>query len=256
MIITKILKSIISLIKFVITLVIIAIVAIILVQRFSNNKMTVAGYRMFTVVTESMVPKYLVGDVLLVKEKDVSQIEVGEDVTYLGKIGSYADKIVTHQVIKIEKKEDGTLDFHTKGIANPSEDPIVNESQIYGVVLAKMQLITKLNGIINNMYGMYFLIIIPLAIIIFSEFKSFKEDKKSYDEDDDDDDDDEDEDEKDDDYDDYDEEEEKSDEDDEDQEDDKNEINKNHTQNEVDDEEYEDDYEYDDEDEDEYEDDE
>lgn len=172
---TKILRGIISLIKFLITIVVIAIVGIILVQRFSNNNMSVAGFRIFTVVTESMIPKYQVGDVLLVRQKDTTEIQVGDDVTYMGKIGSFANKIVTHQVINIESGENGKLNFITKGIANDKEDPIVSEEQIYGVVEGKLKIITYLNGIINNMYGMYFFIIIPLAIIIFSEFRAFKE---------------------------------------------------------------------------------
>ena len=174
-----------SIVKFILSIIIILIVVIILVQRFSNNNMSVAGYRIFTVVTESMVPKYVVGDVLLVKEINPEQIKVEDDVTYMGKVGSFADKIVTHQVINIESGEDGKLKFHTKGIANDEEDPLVSEEQIYGVVQTKLKVLTYLNGIINNMYGMYFLIVIPLAIIIFTEFKSFKEESKYIDEEDD-----------------------------------------------------------------------
>lgn len=181
----KTVKFVISVIKFILTTLIIIIIGVILIQRFSNNNMSLGGYRIFTVVTESMVPKYKVGDVILVKEEEKSNIQIGDDVTYMGKIGSYADKIVTHQVIEIEMGNDGLLKFHTKGIANEDEDPLVSEEQIYGVVQTKLQIVTFLNGIINNMYGMYFLIIIPLAIIMFTEFKSFKEEKIDYDEDDD-----------------------------------------------------------------------
>lgn len=185
---TKVLKSLFSIIKFVITVFAIGLVAIILVQRFSNNNMSIAGYRIFTVVTESMLPKYEIGDVLLVRQVNVEQIKKGDDITYKGKVGSFADKIVTHQVINIAKGEDGRLEFYTKGIANDKEDPIVYKDQIYGIVQTRLELITKLNGIINNMYGMYFFIIIPLAIIMFSEFKAFKEDDKYDDEEDDEDD--------------------------------------------------------------------
>ena len=183
---TRILRSIISIIKFILSIIIILIVGIILVQRFSNNNISVAGFRIFTVVTESMVPKYEVGDVLLVRQTNPTDIKVEDDVTYMGKIGAFADKIVTHQVIKIESGEDGKLKFHTKGIANDAEDPLVSEEQIYGVVQTKLEILTYLNGIINNMYGMYFLIIIPLAIIIFTEFRSFKEESKYIDDEEDD----------------------------------------------------------------------
>ena len=178
--ITKIIKTIFSLIKTLITLVVIGFVAIVLIQRFSNNNLSVAGYRMFTVVTESMVPEYLVGDVLLVKEKNPDEIIIGDDVTYMGKIGNYANKIVTHRVVNIDKTEKQNIKFITRGIANDVDDPQIEENQIYGTVVAKLKIITWLNGIINNMYGMYFLIIIPLAIIMFSEFRAFKQDDKDY----------------------------------------------------------------------------
>lgn len=102
---TKFLKGIISIIKFILTVIIVGFIAIILVQRFSNNNLSIVGYRIFTVVTESMVPKYRVGDVLLVRQIGITEIKVGDDVTYMGKVGNFADKIVTHQVIKIEKTE-------------------------------------------------------------------------------------------------------------------------------------------------------
>lgn len=172
----KIIKKIFSIIRFLITVLILVIVAIILVQRISNNTKTILGYRIFTVVTESMVPKYEVGDVILVKEKPINQIQIGNDVAYIGKVGSFADKIVTHQVINIEKGENEELIFHTKGIANDAEDPEIKAEQIYGTVQCKLQIMSFLNGIINNMYGMYFLIVIPLAVIFFTEVRGIKKD--------------------------------------------------------------------------------
>lgn len=177
----KIIRKIFAILRFLITVVILAIIAIIVVQRVSNNTKAILGYRIFTVVTESMVPKYEVGDVLLVKEKEVEQIQVGEDVAYLGKVGSFAEKIVTHQVIEIENDETGERIFHTKGIANDQEDPEIKGEQIYGIVQSKLELMSFLNGIVNNMYGMYFLIVLPLAVIFFTEIRGIKrdiEDKK------------------------------------------------------------------------------
>ena len=177
----KIIRKIFAILRFLITVVILAIIAIIVVQRVSNNTKAILGYRIFTVVTESMVPKYEVGDVLLVKEKEVEQIQVGEDVAYLGKVGSFAEKIVTHQVIEIENDETGERIFYTKGIANDQEDPEIKGEQIYGIVQSKLELMSFLNGIVNNMYGMYFLIVLPLAVIFFTEIRGIKrdiEDKK------------------------------------------------------------------------------
>lgn len=173
--IKKILKTTISIISFLIKGIIFFVVAIILVQRVSNNKLSIANYRIFTVVTESMIPKYNIGDVLLVKYREPREIKIKDDITYIGEKGSFANKIVTHQVINIEEDENGILNFTTKGLANDKEDPIVVQSQIYGVVQAKLKIITKLNKVVNSTYGMYFLIVIPLAVVVFYEIKSFKE---------------------------------------------------------------------------------
>ena len=175
----KVLKRLYSIIRFLLTVVLVALLAIVLTQRISDNKMSIAGIRIFTVVTESMVPEYLVGDAILVKSVEPEELKVGDDITYLGKEDSFADKIVTHRIEKIDKKEDGTYEITTKGIANDEEDPTINETQVYGKVLYKIKTISYINGIIGNLYGMYFVIVVPMAIMIFVEFVSYKKDKDS-----------------------------------------------------------------------------
>ena len=164
----KILKIISKTIKALISLLIILVVAVIVVQRVTNNKLNLAGYGLYTVVTTSMVPKYNVGDMILAKQVDTNTIKVGDDVVYLGEVDTYKDKIVTHQVIEIEETNEGRI-FHTKGIANPLEDPLVKEDQIYGKVLAKSVVLSFLSRIINSSYGFYFLIFVPIVVIVFLE---------------------------------------------------------------------------------------
>lgn len=164
----KPLKVITGIIKFIISLVIILVVAVIVVQRVTNNKLNLGGYGIYTVVTTSMVPKYNVGDMIVAKKVDIETIKEGDDVVYLGEVDTYKDKIVTHQVIKIENTAEGKI-FHTKGIANPLEDPVIKGSQIYGVVVAKSVILSFLSGLINSPYGFYFLIFVPIVLIVFFE---------------------------------------------------------------------------------------
>ena len=164
-------------IRTILTIILIALLAIVGVQRISNNKMAVAGFRIFTVITESMTPKYKVGDAIFTKTINPSEIKVGDDITYLGTAESFKDKIVTHRVISIEKGEDGLYIFQTKGIANDEPDPKINETQIYGKVIYKIKTISYLNSVIGNLYGMYFAIFIPFGIIIFIEFIGYRNDK-------------------------------------------------------------------------------
>ena len=174
----KFIKFIWGTIRTILSIILVALLAIIITQRVSNNKMAVAGFRIFTVVTESMVPEYLVGDAIFTQAIDPSEIKVGDDVTYLGMAESFKDRIVTHRVISIEKAEDGQYIFQTKGIANDKEDPKINGSQIYGKVIYKIKSISYLNGIIGNLYGMYFAIFIPFGLIMFIEYIGYRRDKR------------------------------------------------------------------------------
>ena len=146
------------------------ILLVVLLQRFSNNKISLAGIRVFNVITESMVPKYNVGDVLISKSTDINQIKVEDDVVYLGQTGDFKDKIVTHQVIKIEDV-DGKKIFHTKGIANDVEDPTITGDQILGVVIHKIQTLSLISKTIANLYSFYFIVFVPLVILIFIEIR-------------------------------------------------------------------------------------
>lgn len=150
----------------------------IVTQRVSNNENCFLGFRIFRVETGSMIPKYQIGDVILVKETDIDKIKVGDDVTYYGTAGSMKGKIVTHQVIGI-MEEDGQRIFETKGIANMAKDPIISGDQIDGVVQCKMHIVTWLVSLMSNGYIFYFGIVIPLTIWIF--FSVIKSNVQKYD---------------------------------------------------------------------------
>lgn len=180
----KILKNIWSILEKIIFIALAFVSIIIVTQRVSNNEKTFLGFRIFRVETGSMAPKYNVGDVILVKTKPIDKIKVGDDVTYNGTSGVMKGKLVTHQVIDIE--QDGEeIKFRTKGIANFSEDPIVSGSQINGVVLFEIHLLSWICGLLNNPIIFYFIGIIPLTILIFfmvikgniEKYEKYKDDK-------------------------------------------------------------------------------
>ena len=162
----KFLKILWGILKAVTWIVVILIFSVIIIGRVTNNKLTLAGYSIYTVVTESMVPKYNVGDMILAKQADPNTLKVGDDIVYLGTKDTFAGKIVTHQLINIEQTDTGT-EFHTKGIANAIEDPVITGDQIKGKVITKLTILSLISKIINNQYGFFFIIIIPTAILIF-----------------------------------------------------------------------------------------
>lgn len=154
--------------KAVCTFLIILVICVVFIQRISNNEMTLGGYSIYTVVSESMVPEYKVWDMVVVKKADPKTIKVGDDIVYLGKEGTFTNKIVTHRVIEIDKTS-ADIKFTTKGLANDIADPVIDDDQIYGKVLFKSDVLSFLSKLINNLYGFYFVIFIPFVIILFFE---------------------------------------------------------------------------------------
>lgn len=187
---TSVFEIISTIIKIICIIVLILLIAVLLLQRMSNNAQAVAGIRLFNVATESMVPEYVVGDIIVVKETDSEELKVGDDVTYLGEEGTFQGRVVTHRIVQIEDTENGKV-IHTKGIANEVEDPTITVDQIYGKVIYKCVLISMLSKLINNMTVFYIVVFIPLALLIFLQIKDSISSKYEKDDEDDDDDDDE-----------------------------------------------------------------
>lgn len=138
-------------------------------QRFTNNEISFFNYRMFTVATGSMAPEYNVGDVLIARETPPEKIKVGDSLTYLGKQGTFAGKVVTHSVTRIKKDQNGKYVFHTKGIANLVEDPPVYEDQVYGVIVWNPKILSFIYKIINTKYGLFVFVVLPIFYIVGSE---------------------------------------------------------------------------------------
>ena len=98
----KVLRILAMIIKAIVSFFIIIVVSIIFIQRISDNKLTLGGYSIYTIITESMVPKYNVGDMVIAKKIPITELKVNDDIVYLGNKNDFAGKIVTHQIIEIE----------------------------------------------------------------------------------------------------------------------------------------------------------
>ena len=147
------------------------VASVIIFQKITDNNKSIAGYRIFRVITGSMEPEYDVGEVVISKEVDPKSIKVGDDIVYLGTYGEYKGKIIMHSVVAIDKDENGNLNFHAKGLHSSSvEDPQIKESQIYGVVKFKSRILTVLYKLATNIYSL-FVIITILALNVFISFR-------------------------------------------------------------------------------------
>ena len=168
----KALKLIGNILYVLVFIIVILMLIVVILQRVSDNSISLSGYRLFTVATGSMEPKYKVGDILISKEINPNDIQVGDDIVYRGKEGSFNGKVVTHQVVSI-RDEEGNKKIITKGIANTEEDPEIDSTQVYGKVIYKVQTLSFISQIIKNIYVFYFIIFVPIAIIIFRQIRVY-----------------------------------------------------------------------------------
>ncbi len=89
-------------------------------------------YQTSTMLTGSMSPVINPGDVVVSARIQVSELRVGDVITYSIPIDDH--KIETHRVTSIERDDAGTTSVITKGDANQSADPwvaVLSEDYIY-----------------------------------------------------------------------------------------------------------------------------
>lgn len=178
----KVVKLIGNILYVILFIIVILMLVVVVLQRTTDNSVSFGGYRIFTVATGSMMPKYEVSDVLVAKEVPLNEIKLQDDIVYKGKEGSFKDKVVTHQVIAFSE-ENGTYKFITKGIANIEQDPEITGDQVYGKIVYKVKSLSFIGKMISNIYIFYFIIFIPIALIIYKQIRVIASGRDEEDED-------------------------------------------------------------------------
>ena len=167
----KILKIVFKILYQILIILCVLLIAIIVFQKVTESNRSVGGYRIFRVITGSMIPEYDVGEVVIAKETNPADIEVGDDIVYQGQYGDYNGKIIMHQVTKIDVDENNNRTFHAKGLnVNSVEDPQIKPNQIYGVVKFKSKVLSVLYKLATSIYSSFVII----TILVLNVFVSFK----------------------------------------------------------------------------------
>ena len=168
------LKILFKILKVLSTVAVIVALIVVISQRVTNNKLRLFGYGVYTVITESMLPEYEVGDMFLAKEVEQDDIKLGDDIVYIGEVDSYKDKVITHRVIRIE--QDKTI--VTKGINNSMEDPPIQYKQVYGKVSARLIVLSLFSKLMNENVLFYLIVFVPFTVLIFLDTKDMFDEKK------------------------------------------------------------------------------
>ena len=151
----------------------VALILVVVWQIVTDNNESIGGYRLFRIISGSMVPEFNVDEVVICKDTNSDDIKIGDIIVYRGKTGELTNRLIMHEVI--DKKEvDGNLIFNVKGIQNTTGDPDVYASQILGVVVHKSAILTLLYHLATSTYSS-FIIIVILVINVFVSFLPKKE---------------------------------------------------------------------------------
>lgn len=121
----------------------------------------ILGFQCYTVISGSMQPKYMVGDLIYVKKVDVNNIKVGDDITFV----LNEDLVVaTHRVIRVDAENDR---FYTKGIANEIEDSEpVHFNNVIGVPKFSIPKLGYVSDFVQHAPGSYITITIGIILIL------------------------------------------------------------------------------------------
>ncbi len=122
------------------------------------------GYRVFTVISGSMEPAYSVGDLIYVKEADVSEIKVGDPITFVLNENLV---VATHRVVEVDAENQY---FYTKGDANNAPDASpVHFNNLIGVPHFSIPYLGYVSDYVQNPPGTY-VAITAIAVLIILVF--------------------------------------------------------------------------------------
>ena len=137
-----------------------------------------SGYTPLIVESPSMEDTIMTGDLIFIKKTDISELEVGDVITFYNPLGD-GKSLVTHRIIEITENE-GARYFLTQGDNNniDDKDPI-HEDDVLGVWTEKrVPLLGSIMLFMQKPLGMIICIFIPVACFVGCELAiKYRKDK-------------------------------------------------------------------------------
>ncbi|MGZ4655210.1 signal peptidase I [Oryzihumus sp.] len=127
----------------------------------------VFGYRTMTMLTGSMAPGINPGDVTVTVPEPVSQLAVGQVITYQIPVDEH--RVVSHRVVGVKRRADGTVQIQTKGDHNTGADPwtaVITDRQVWRVVAVVPHLGAAIQALRSAGLRSVFLYLGPAALAL------------------------------------------------------------------------------------------
>lgn len=124
------------------------------------------GAKPYTILTGSMEPQYPPGTLVVVKPVDVSEINLGDVITY--QLESGKPQVVTHRVVAVGAAADGTPLFITRGDANDADDPEpVQPVQIVGELWYSVPYVGWINNVVTGQARAWAIPIVVAGLFVY-----------------------------------------------------------------------------------------
>ena len=131
------------------------------------------GYRPFAIQSDSMVPLFSAGDLIVdYKVEDPKELQIGDVITFWTIIEGQ-QVLNTHRIVEITDYEN-YLYFNTKGDANQIDDPVgVHQNDIVGKYLFHIPFLGTVIDFLQTGTGFFIVIVVPVFIFFVFQVVAF-----------------------------------------------------------------------------------
>lgn len=141
----------------------------VIVQILSKGYVSFGKYSFFRVVTGSMGESLPIDTLTITKNQEIDNIKTGDIVTFKSETPNTLGMLITHRVVDVVNKPDGSTVLLTKGDANLSVDAhYVDQPHLVGKVVwstAEDGFLASLISFITNKIGFIVCIVFPCLLI-------------------------------------------------------------------------------------------
>lgn len=131
------------------------------------------GYKPFIVLSGSMQPTIMTGDIAIIKEYNPEQLKEGDIIAFRS-----GNAVVTHRILEITVEEGKTV-FITKGDNNKIEDKYpVQQEQVEGIFTRRIPKLGNIAMFLQTTVGTILFISIPFAIFMIHDIVTNKKEKE------------------------------------------------------------------------------
>lgn len=138
-----------------------------LVKSFTNSDdvPSLGGYMPLIVLTGSMEPEIMEGDLIICHTADASDVKTGDVIAFFDPDGN-GTSVLTHRVIEVTE-ENGSLSFRTQGDANDSADRLpVSADRLVGEYRFRVPGAGSAAMFMQTAPGLIVCVVLPLVLLI------------------------------------------------------------------------------------------